>query len=116
MHALVEAGTSRLLTGTRKRVMLCIVLQLTSPNGVVVNEPKSFWTAAASSRGDWLEMQWVVGAGIEYLTGTEVESVDVKNKTLKVASGGEDITYDKLIIATGSAVSFSDVLYQNLYV
>lgn len=45
------------------------------------------------------------GAGIEYLTGTKVESVDIKNKTLKIASGGEDITYDKLIIATGSTVS-----------
>ena len=50
-------------------------------------------------------MQPTVGAGIEYMTGTEVDSVDIKNKTLKVASGGEDITYDKLIIATGSTVS-----------
>ena len=39
------------------------------------------------------------------MTGTTVESVDIKNKTLKLASGGEDITYDKLIIATGSTVS-----------
>ena len=46
-----------------------------------------------------------VVTGIEYLTGTKVESVDIKNKTLKVASGGEDITYDKLIIATGATVS-----------
>ena len=46
-------------------------------------------------------------AGIKYLTGTTVESVDIKKKTLKVASGGEDITYDKLIVATGSTVSHS---------
>lgn len=39
------------------------------------------------------------------MTGTTVESVDIKSKTLKLASGGEDITYDKLIIATGSTVS-----------
>lgn len=61
-------------------------------------------------------MQCALGAGIEYLTGTEVESVDIKNKTLKVASGGEDITYDKLIIATGSTVSFPDVDQQSAYV
>ena len=51
-------------------------------------------------------MHSAVGAGIEYMTGTKVDSVDIKNKTLKIASGGEDITYDKLIIATGSTVSF----------
>lgn len=50
-------------------------------------------------------MHSAVGAGIEYMTGTKVDSVDIKNKTLKIASGGEDITYDKLIIATGSTVS-----------
>lgn len=31
--------------------------------------------------------------------------MDVKNKTLKLEKGGDDITYDKLIIATGSTVS-----------
>lgn len=44
-------------------------------------------------------------AGIEYLTETKVESVDIKSKSLKLAKGGEDITYDKLIIGTGSTVS-----------
>ena len=46
-----------------------------------------------------------LSAGIEYLTDTKVESVDIKSKSLKLAKGGEDITYDKLIIATGSTVS-----------
>jgi predicted flavoprotein YhiN len=44
-------------------------------------------------------------AGIEYLTDSKVESVDIKSKKLKLAKGGDDITYDKLIIATGSTVS-----------
>ncbi len=35
-----------------------------------------------------------------------MESADIKSKTLKLAKGGDDITYDKLIIATGSTVSF----------
>lgn len=61
-------------------------------------------------------MQCALGAGIEYLTGTEVKSVDIKNKTLKVASGGEDITYDKLIIATGSTVSYTNVHHWHAYV
>ena len=34
-----------------------------------------------------------------------MESADIKSKTLKLAKGGDDITYDKLIIATGSTVS-----------
>lgn len=46
-----------------------------------------------------------LSAGIEYLTETKVESVDIKSKSLKLAKGGEDITYDKLIIGTGSTVS-----------
>lgn len=37
---------------------------------------------------------------------SKVASVDVKNKTLKLEKGGDDITYDKLIIATGSTVSY----------
>ena len=39
------------------------------------------------------------------MTDSKVESVDIKSKTLKLAKGGDDITYDKLIIATGSTVS-----------
>ena len=34
-----------------------------------------------------------------------MESADIQSKTLKLAKGGDDITYDKLIIATGSTVS-----------
>lgn len=117
MPALAEGGTSRLLTGTRKRVMFCITMHFTSQSWGFLYGPKSFQkTAAASSKGDWLEMRCAFGAGIEYMTGTEVESVDIKNKTLKVASGGESITYDKLIIATGSTVSVQDLYNQDLYV
>ena len=36
---------------------------------------------------------------------SKVESVDIKGKSMKLAKGGEDITFDKLIIATGSTVS-----------
>jgi len=46
-----------------------------------------------------------LSAGIEYFTDSKVESADIKSKTLKLAKGGDDITYDKLIIATGSTVS-----------
>ena len=35
---------------------------------------------------------------------SKVASVDIKNKALKLEKGGDDITYDKLIIATGSTV------------
>ncbi|KAL3158044.1 hypothetical protein ABBQ32_011653 [Trebouxia sp. C0010 RCD-2024] len=58
--------------------------------------------ACVGGGGEKQTPDWYKEKGIEYLTGTKVESVDIKNKTLKVASGGEDITYDKLIIATGA--------------
>lgn len=42
-------------------------------------------------------------AGIDYLTGTKVTAVDVAAKQLTTA-GGEAITYDKLVVATGARV------------
>jgi len=51
----------------------------------------------------------LTSAGIEYFTESKVESVDIKSKSLKLAKGGEDITYDKLIIATGSTVRLCQI-------
>ena len=48
-----------------------------------------------------------IHTGIEYLTSSKVDAVDIKGKSLKLAKGGDDITYDKLIIGTGSTVSTS---------
>lgn len=47
-----------------------------------------------------------VASGIEYLLDSKVDAVDIKGKSLKLAKGGDNITYDKLIIGTGSTVSF----------
>lgn len=101
MPALVEEERSRLLTGIRKRVMFCGLCTCCVTLGLdrkMVMEKHTYTTRYQCKI-------LIVDAGIEYLTGTKVESVDIKNKTLKVASGGEDITYDKLIIATGATVS-----------
>lgn len=43
-------------------------------------------------------------AGIDYLTGTRVTGVDVGAKSLTTA-GGQTITWDKLVVATGARVS-----------
>lgn len=45
-------------------------------------------------------------AGIDFKVKTNVTSVDVKNKSLTTESG-ENITFEKLIVATGSRVSHS---------
>ena len=42
-------------------------------------------------------------AGIDYLTSTKVTAVDVAAKQLTTA-GGEAITFDKLVVATGARV------------
>ena len=43
-------------------------------------------------------------AGIDYLTSTKVTAVDVAAKKLTTA-GGEAVTFDKLVVATGARVS-----------
>ncbi|DBA88067.1 TPA: hypothetical protein ACH3X2_005069 [Trebouxia sp. C0005] len=58
--------------------------------------------ACVGGGGEKQTPDWYKEKGIEYLTDSKVESVDIKSKTMKLAKGGDDITYDKLIIATGS--------------
>lgn len=58
--------------------------------------------ACVGGGGEKQTPEWYKEKGIEYLTDSKVESADIKSKTLKLAKGGDDITYDKLIIATGS--------------
>jgi len=45
----------------------------------------------------------VCPAGIEYLTSAKVTAVDVAAKQLTTA-GGDTITFDKLVVATGARV------------
>lgn len=51
--------------------------------------------------GERQDPDWYAKHGIEYLTGSAVTSVDLASKSLKLGSGKE-ITYEKLIIATGA--------------
>ena len=93
-----EAVRSRHLTGTKRRVGHYKYLTLA---GVHVAEVEG-------------GSQCQLSAGIEYFTDSKVESADIKSKTLKLAKGGDDITYDKLIIATGSTVSLLKLHYAML--
>ncbi len=43
-------------------------------------------------------------AGIDFKTSTKVTKTDIKNKSITTDSG-EEISYEKLIIALGSVVS-----------
>ena len=45
-------------------------------------------------------------AGVEFKLNTTVTAADVKAKTLTTAAG-DTISYEKLVIATGSGVRFS---------
>ncbi len=83
-----EAARSRHLTGTKRRVGHFKYLTLAGVHVLVEGGSQD-----------------QLSAGIEYFTDSKVESADIKSKTLKLAKGGDDITYDKLIIATGSTVS-----------
>lgn len=58
--------------------------------------------ACVGGGGEKQTPDWYKEKGIEYMLESKVASVDVKNKTLKLEKGGDNITYDKLIIATGS--------------
>ena len=44
---------------------------------------------------------WYADRGIEYLTGTDVVSVEVASKTLTLKSG-EEVRYERLVVATGA--------------
>ena len=90
MLVLGAGARSRHLSGIQRRVS-------EKTHGAAAPRPDSCWRTNQTSHND--------AAGIEYLTDSKVDAVDVKSKTLKLANGGEDITYDKFIIATGSTVS-----------
>lgn len=88
MPVLAEEARNKRLTGTRRRV----------------RKGLSHFANPASKQSQLLCLWPTFCAGIEYLLETKVASVDIKNKSLQLEKGGEDITYDKLIIATGSTV------------